>query len=157
MFGCWTTLPAGPALLAAKHGSPIVPFSVNRRDDGTFRIAADPPIRVASDSPRDLAVATQAIATALEGHIAPAPAQWYIFKPIWPLSEAEQSVLAERHAAMMADTKPSNGKPANGRPARGERTASAEGTAGDQLANGAGPGLPLPEVSTTSQVAPEAS
>ena len=84
MFGAWTTLPAGPALLAAKHGSAIVPFSINRQPDGTFRAAADEPIHVASDSPADLAIATQKIATALEGHIAPAPEQWYIFKPIWP-------------------------------------------------------------------------
>jgi lauroyl/myristoyl acyltransferase len=101
MFDGWTTLPAGPAMLAAKHGSPIVPFSVQRLADGTFRIAADPVIRVASDSPRDMAVATQAIATALEGHIARAPEQWYIFKPIWPLTEAEQKRLEQRHEAAM--------------------------------------------------------
>ena len=113
MFDAWTTLPAGPAILGAKHGSPIVPFSVNRMPDGTFRIKADPAIRVASDSPRDLAIATQAVATALEGHISPAPEQWYIFKPIWPLSEAEQQALAERHAEMMANgSSPSNGKAA---------------------------------------------
>ena len=104
MFDCWTTLPAGPAMLAAKHGAPIVPFSVNRLPDGTFKIQADPCIRVESDSPRDMAIATQEIATALERHISPAPEQWYIFKPIWPLTEAEQNVLAERHAAMMANS-----------------------------------------------------
>ncbi|HEX2706820.1 MAG TPA: hypothetical protein VHM66_02295, partial [Solirubrobacterales bacterium] len=66
MFGAWTTLPAGPALLAAKHGSAIVPFSINRQPDGTFKAAADEPIHVASNSPADLAIATQLIATALE-------------------------------------------------------------------------------------------
>jgi KDO2-lipid IV(A) lauroyltransferase len=102
MFGAWTTLPAGPAILAAKHGSTIVPFSINRLPDGTFRAAADDPIHVASSSPADLARATQEIATALEGHIAPAPEQWYIFKPIWPETAPEAAALEARHAAAMA-------------------------------------------------------
>jgi KDO2-lipid IV(A) lauroyltransferase len=102
MFGAWTTLPAGPAILAAKHGSTIVPVSINRQPDGTFRAAADDPIYVASDSPADVARATQAIATALEGHISPAPEQWYIFKPIWPETAAEAAALEARHAAVMA-------------------------------------------------------
>jgi KDO2-lipid IV(A) lauroyltransferase len=102
MFGSWTTLPAGPAILAAKHGSAIVPFSINRLPDGTFRAAADEPIHVASNSPADLARATQAIATALERHIAPAPEQWYIFKPIWPDTAAEAAQLEARHRAAMA-------------------------------------------------------
>ena len=103
MFGSWTTLPAGPAVLAAKHGSAIVPFSINRQPDGTFRAAADEPILVPSNSPSDLAIATQKIATALEAQISPAPEQWYIFKPIWPATEAEQARLEARNRAAMAD------------------------------------------------------
>jgi KDO2-lipid IV(A) lauroyltransferase len=103
MFGAWTTLPAGPALLAAKHGSAIVPFSINREPDGTFRAAADEPIHVASNSPADLAIATQQIATALERHISPAPEQWYIFKPIWPESADEVAQLEARNRAAMAN------------------------------------------------------
>lgn len=103
MFGAWTTLPAGPALLAAKHGSAIMPFSINRQADGTFKAAADDPIHVASDSPADLAVATQKIATALEGHIAPAPEQWYNFKPIWPETAEEAAQLEARNRAAMAN------------------------------------------------------
>jgi KDO2-lipid IV(A) lauroyltransferase len=103
MFGAWTTLPAGPALLAAKHGSAIVPFSINRQPDGTFKAAADEPIHVASNSPADLATATQRIATALEGHISPAPEQWYNFKPIWPESAEEAAQLEARNRAAMAN------------------------------------------------------
>ncbi len=103
MFGSWTTLPAGPAILAAKHGSTIVPFSINRLPDGTFRAAADDPILVPSDSPSDLAIATQKIATALEGHIAPSPAQWYNFKPIWPATAEETARLEARNTAAMAN------------------------------------------------------
>ena len=103
MFGSWTTLPAGPALLAAKHGSTIIPFSINRQPGGTFRAAADEPILVASNSPADLAAATQKIATALEHHIAPAPAQWYNFKPIWPATAGEEAQLEARNRAAMAN------------------------------------------------------
>jgi lauroyl/myristoyl acyltransferase len=103
MFGSWTTLPAGPALLAAKHGSTIVPFSINRLPSGIFRAAADEPIHVPSNSPADLAVATQKIAAALEGHIAPAPDQWYIFKPIWPATPEEEARLEARNRAAMAN------------------------------------------------------
>jgi KDO2-lipid IV(A) lauroyltransferase len=103
MFGAWTTLPAGPALLAAKHGSAILPFSINRQPDGTFRAAADEPIHVASNSPADLANATQQIATALERHISPAPEQWYIFKPIWPETAEEVAQLEARNRAAMAN------------------------------------------------------
>jgi lauroyl/myristoyl acyltransferase len=103
MFGAWTTLPAGPAILAAKHGSAIVPFSINRLPDGTFRAVAGDPILVPSDSPSNLAIATQKVATALEGHISPAPEQWYIFKPIWPATAEESARLEARNAAAMAD------------------------------------------------------
>ena len=110
MFGSWTTLPAGPAILAAKHGSAIVPFSINRLPDGTFRAAAGDPILVPSNSPADLARATQQIATALEGHISPAPDQWYIFKPIWPATAAEAAALEARNEAAMAEeSNPENG------------------------------------------------
>jgi phosphatidylinositol dimannoside acyltransferase len=103
LFGSWTTLPAGPALLACKHGSAIVPFSINRQSDGTFRAAADDPILVASDAPADLAIATQKIADALERHIGPAPEQWYNFKPIWPATAEEATRLEARHAAAMVN------------------------------------------------------
>jgi lauroyl/myristoyl acyltransferase len=112
LFGSWTTLPAGPALLAAKHGSAIVPFSINRLPSGIFRAAADDPILVPSDSPADIAIATQKIATALEGHIGPAPEQWYNFKPIWPATAEEQSHLEARHRAAMAND--ARGAAANG-------------------------------------------
>jgi KDO2-lipid IV(A) lauroyltransferase len=123
MFGDWTTLPAGPAILAAKFGSAIVPFSINRQPGGTFRAAADEPILVPSNSPSDLAIATQKVADALERHIAPAPAQWYNFKPIWPATAEEAARLEARNAAAMAnDAKGAapNGEAPDGAPDGGE-------------------------------------
>ena len=102
LFGTWTTLPAGPATLAARTGALVVPVAVRRDDHGRFRFGYSEPIRVASTRPADLAVATQAIAEGLERSIAAAPDQWYSFKPLWPADEAEKAALADRAAAMLA-------------------------------------------------------
>ncbi len=99
LFGAWTTLPAGPAVLAAKTGATILPIVVRRRADGRFLVTHDTPIRVPSSKPADLTAATQAIAEALERTIAAAPEQWYSFKPIWPETPAERERLAERAAS----------------------------------------------------------
>jgi KDO2-lipid IV(A) lauroyltransferase len=126
MFGAWTTLPAGPAILAAKHGSTIVPFAINRLPNGVFRAAADDPILVPSDSPSDIAIATQKVASALERQIAPAPEQWYIFKPIWPATAEEAARLEARNRAAMANdargAAPSGGETPSGGAAPGGET-----------------------------------
>jgi lauroyl/myristoyl acyltransferase len=97
MFGAWTTLPAGPAALAAKTGAPIVHVAIRRSPDGrTYEVTHSEPILVASSDPAELQRATQAIADALAASIAAAPEQWYSFKPIWPSTSEEQAALAER-------------------------------------------------------------
>ena len=107
LFGAWTTLPAGPAALAAKTGSRILPIGVQRQPDGgTFRIAVGEPIDVASSSPADQLAATQQLAEALEASIAAAPSQWYSFKPIWPSDAAEAIELERRAKEMAADHGP---------------------------------------------------
>ena len=134
MFGSWTTLPAGPAILAAKHGSSILPFSINRQQDGTFRAAADDPILVASDSPADIAIATQKIADALENHISPAPEQWYNFKPIWPATAEEAARLEARHIAAMANDAKGAAPNGNG---NGNGSNGGRAVAGDPAPGGA--------------------
>ncbi len=96
VFGSWTTLPSGPAMLAAKSGASIVPIVAHRRNDGTFFVTHDEPIHVISSDPVEIARATQAIADALERTIAAAPEQWYSFKPMWPATETERDALARR-------------------------------------------------------------
>ncbi|HET7676493.1 MAG TPA: lysophospholipid acyltransferase family protein [Candidatus Limnocylindrales bacterium] len=98
LFGDWTTLPAGPAVLAAKTGAPIVPVVNRRRDDGRFEAVHFEPIDVSDDSPAALAAATQALADTLEAMIRPAPEQWYTFKPVWPATAEEAAGLAARAA-----------------------------------------------------------
>ncbi len=98
LFGDWTTLPAGPAVLAAKTGVPILPVAV-RRHDGRYVLTHDEFIRVASTEPTEIQRATQAVADALERAIAQAPDQWYSFKPMWPPTREEAAELATRAAA----------------------------------------------------------
>ena len=100
MFGAWTTLPAGPAALAAKTGASIVHIAIRRSEDRqTFQVTYSDPIEVTSSEPAELHRATQAIADALAATIAAAPDQWYSFKPVWPSTAEEQAALAARAAS----------------------------------------------------------
>jgi phosphatidylinositol dimannoside acyltransferase len=114
LFDGWTTLPAGPATLAAKTSSRIVPAITTRQPDGRVRVVLAEPIAVASMDPAELQRATQAIADAVAETIRPAPEQWYSFKPMWPATEAEAADLERRAIAMQAgraDPGPSRGLP----------------------------------------------
>jgi KDO2-lipid IV(A) lauroyltransferase len=102
LFDGWTTLPAGPASLAAKTGSRILPLSIRRQPNGDFAVAYSDPIEVPSSSPADIQAATQAIADALAATIGAAPQQWYSFKPMWPDTPEEAADLARRAATMQA-------------------------------------------------------
>jgi len=98
IFGDWTTLPAGPATLAARTGAVIVPISVTREVDGEFRYRGrtSPLIEVASAEPAEIARATQAIADAIERAIRRHPDQWWVFKPMWPETAEEKEALLAR-------------------------------------------------------------
>jgi phosphatidylinositol dimannoside acyltransferase len=102
LFGSWTTLPAGPATLAAKTGAIVAPLAVRRTAEGSFRMVSEEPFTVPSSHPADLQRATQRIADFLEATVRAAPEQWYSFKPIWPTTEAEARALEARAAAMLA-------------------------------------------------------
>jgi phosphatidylinositol dimannoside acyltransferase len=108
LMGAWTTLPAGPATLAAKTGSVILPISIRRSPVGAFNVTWAPPITVAPADPAALQQATQAMADALAETIRSAPEQWYSFKPIWPASREEAADL-ERRAAVMLGGRPDPG------------------------------------------------
>ena len=99
LFDAWTTLPSGPAVLAARSGAVILPVAARRRPDGTVLVTHDTPIRVTSTDPAELARATQAIADALARTVAAAPEQWYSFKPLWPATADELAEMERRLAA----------------------------------------------------------
>lgn len=116
LFGAWTTLPAGPATLAAKTNSVILPVAIRRAADDTFHVSFSDVITVPSASDADVARATQQVADALQATIAAAPEQWYSFKPMWPPTEAEAAHLAARAAAVEASAAPVAGPPPTSSP-----------------------------------------
>jgi phosphatidylinositol dimannoside acyltransferase len=103
LFDAWTTLPAGPASLAAKTGATIVPVTIRRLAEGRFRATLDAPIHVPSSAQADVQRATQAMADALQRSIAAAPDQWYSFKPMWPDTVEEEAALEARAVRMLAE------------------------------------------------------
>ena len=103
MFGEWTTLPAGPAMLAAKTRAAILPVVCRRQDDGTYEASHYDLIEVNGSTEAETQRATQQIADALEDMIAIAPDQWYSFKPVWPETQAEKDALAARVAELRVD------------------------------------------------------
>ena len=110
LFGAWTTLPAGPATLAAKTASRILPLGIRRTPEGLFHVTYGPVIEVASTAPAELQRATQAVADALAETVGAAPQQWYSFKPMWPATDDEAAELEARAAAMLADDRPKAGR-----------------------------------------------
>ncbi len=122
LFGAWTTLPAGPAVLAAKTGAIIAPMAIRRNERGRMEVETFGWWDVPSSDPADLQRATQRIADALEATIRAAPTQWYSFKPIWPMDPSEGAHLAARAAVMLSgrpDPGPAHAAPAEAAAAAG--------------------------------------
>jgi KDO2-lipid IV(A) lauroyltransferase len=122
LFGAWTTLPAGPATLAAKTQSWIVSVRIKRRPDGKFHLSWSDPIKVASTDPAELQRATQAMADELTAIVGAAPHQWYNFKPMWPAS-AEEAADLERRAGIMQAGQPDPGPRRTSKPDAAELAA----------------------------------
>lgn len=84
-FGERTTLPAGPATLAARSGAPLLPTATYF--DGKSHLGL---VRAPVDTARqgklrtDVARITQDLAHELEGLIRRAPDQWHLMQPNWP-------------------------------------------------------------------------
>ncbi|HEX7662703.1 MAG TPA: phosphatidylinositol mannoside acyltransferase [Pseudonocardiaceae bacterium] len=97
-FGDRTRMPAGPALLAAITGAPLLPLGCWYTEDGWgFRV--HPPIAVAGKP--GVAAATQALADVFAGDIAAHPADWHMMQPLWlaDLPPRRQAALAEDRPA----------------------------------------------------------
>lgn len=84
-FGEMTTLPAGPATLALRTKSPLLPIGVYWRDGGVFG-----EVRPAIETDRrgklrdDITRITRDLAHEFEVLIARAPEQWHMLSPNWP-------------------------------------------------------------------------
>ena len=90
LCGDATTLPIGPATLSAKTGAPIVTVACRRTDEDRFETRGLPLIHCASTEPAEIHRATQAVADALTAVIAEDPGQWYMFRPVWPRTDAQR-------------------------------------------------------------------
>ncbi len=83
-FGEKIMMPIGPALLAVKLGTAILPCLTIKRD-GAYHGHVGPPleVEVTGDTRRDVQVNTQKLAKVLEGFIREDPTQWHMFQPIF--------------------------------------------------------------------------
>jgi KDO2-lipid IV(A) lauroyltransferase len=84
-FGERTTLPAGPATLAARTGAPLLPTAVYFQGHGHHALVGPELQAVRQGRFRDdVARITQSLATRLERMIRVAPEQWHLQQPNWP-------------------------------------------------------------------------
>lgn len=84
-FGRTAKMAAGPAVIAARTGAPILPAVIFQRDDGSFHAIVEPAVRGPSDtSAAEISACTQRVADAYERFIAMAPSQWHMFQRFWP-------------------------------------------------------------------------
>jgi lauroyl/myristoyl acyltransferase len=88
-FGERTTLPAGPAIMALRTGSRILPTAVYFDGDGINGVVR-PPLDVTRQGRlrEDVARITQDLAHELEYLIRKAPEQWHLMQPNWPSDHA---------------------------------------------------------------------
>lgn len=88
-FGECTTLPGGPAVMALRSGSPLLPTAVYFSGSRCHAVVEAP-----LDTERrgrlrdDVARVTQDLAVALERLIRVAPEQWHLLQPNWPSDRA---------------------------------------------------------------------
>jgi lauroyl/myristoyl acyltransferase len=94
-----TTFPIGPATLAAKTGAALLPVACRRTDDDRFVTRGLPLIHCTSTEPAEIHRATQAVADALSSVIAEDPGQWYMFRSVWPQTDADRARAREALAA----------------------------------------------------------
>ncbi len=86
-----TTFPAGPATLSARSGAPMLPVAARRTKGDRFHAEALPLIHASGEDPAEIYRATQALADALGQVIAADPGQWYMFRPVWPQTDAQRA------------------------------------------------------------------
>ncbi|MPY88998.1 MAG: hypothetical protein GEU99_13850 [Luteitalea sp.] len=85
LFGRQAFFLRTPALMAYLSGAPLVPVSIERRDDGRFLVHLSAPIFVGRDGDREALVqeATQRVADAIEARVRARPDLWYHFYRYW--------------------------------------------------------------------------
>ncbi len=84
-FGRPARIPDGPAAIALRRGTPLLPVAVFRLPDDTFQAVGYPPIfaEPTGDRPADIRRVTGELVRRLEGLIRDHPDQWHVPHPIW--------------------------------------------------------------------------
>jgi KDO2-lipid IV(A) lauroyltransferase len=83
-FGSQVEFPIGPALLAVKLGSPIIPCLTIRKGQYYHGYVGPPlEVEITGDTRHDVREITQKLARVYERYIREDPTQWHMFQPIW--------------------------------------------------------------------------
>jgi len=85
-FGRPARIPDGPAAIALRRGTPLLPVAVYRLPDDTFQAVGYPPIfaEPTGDRPLDVRRVTGQLVRRLEEMIRDHPEQWHVPHRIWP-------------------------------------------------------------------------
>lgn len=100
-FGETAFVPGGPGAIALKtRASVVVGYCVRRPGNKTFTGVVEPPIEyehlLTGDKERDIQVITQAIVSKMEEVIRRYPDQWYMFREMWPRTEAHDDEVRQK-------------------------------------------------------------
>jgi KDO2-lipid IV(A) lauroyltransferase len=84
-FGRPAPIPLGPAAIALRLGTPLLPVCVYRLPDDTYRAEGTPPVIAQStgDAKADEIRVTQELVRRIEGFIRNHPEQWHVPHRIW--------------------------------------------------------------------------
>lgn len=84
-FGRPAPIPLGPAAIALRLGTPLLPVCVYRMPDDTYRAEGSPPViaRATGDIRADEVRVTQELVKRIEGFIQRHPEQWHVPHRIW--------------------------------------------------------------------------
>ncbi|HAC45371.1 MAG TPA: hypothetical protein DCF65_04815 [Chloroflexi bacterium] len=84
-FGRPAPIPMGPAAIALRMGTPLLPACVYRLPDDTYRVEVAPPViaRPTEDLRADEVRVTQELLRHIEGFIRRHPEQWHVPHRIW--------------------------------------------------------------------------
>ena len=84
-FGRPAHIPEGPAAIALRRGTPLLPVCVYRLEDDTYQAVGYPPIvaQPTGDRRHDLREVTEQLVRRLEEIIRAHPEQWHMPHPIW--------------------------------------------------------------------------
>ena len=85
LFGGWTRVPSGAATLSLRTGASLIAACVVRSGRG-YEVHISRPLEVerSGNLQVDIQALTQQVMSALEGFIRQHPAQWFMFRPMWP-------------------------------------------------------------------------